>query len=336
MSLDLKYAIEASVFWPPADRVVSSGYKESVDEQDIYKLVKSVEGVDGVELYLPYDFQDVKEMKKIITSNGLLVSAVGIGNFGEAKWKHGSSTAYDESVRRQAMDISKRTVDAAAELGAGVVVFWPAHDGYDYYFQTDYQRKWDMLVEDLAELAAMNKKIVIGIEYKPKEPRTHQIVPNASKALKLSKDTGRENVGVIMDIGHSILAGENPAEEAVYLMNENRLVHLHSNDNYGDWDYDMIPGSVHFWEHIELFYWLNKLGYKGWINFDICPFREDAVKACTLAINHTKKMVDFARRLDDSIIDKIIGENDALAAQDYLWTTLFPVDRVPATRTDSG
>jgi len=323
MPLNLKYAIEASVFWPPADRVVSSGYKESIEAKDVYTLVKLVEGVDGVELYFPYDFQDVTSMKKIVQDKGLRVSAVGIGNFGEAKWQHGGSTSFDPVVRKAAMDVSKKTVDAASELGAGVVVFWPAHDGYDYYFQTDYQRKWDMLVEDLAELAARNQDITIGIEYKPKEPRTHQIISNAAKALRLSKETGCDNVGVIMDIGHSILAHENPAEEAVYLMNQKRLVHLHSNDNYADWDYDMIPGSVHFWEQIELFYWLNKLGYAGWINFDICPFREDAVKACSLSIRHTKKMVDFAQKLEDSVIEKVIADNDSLAAQEYLWKNLF-------------
>jgi sugar phosphate isomerase/epimerase len=322
MSFRIKYAIETSVFWPPSDRVVS-GYKESVDEKDVYKYVKSVEGVEGVELYFPYDFKDVSKMKKIINDNGLMVSAVGIGNFGEAKWQNGSSTSYDNKIRNEAMDISKKAIEAASELGAKVVVFWPAHDGYDYLFQTDYQRKWDMLVEDLTNLASVNKDINIGIEYKPKEPRTHQLVPNASKALKLSEDTGADNVGVIMDIGHSFLAHENPAEEAVYLMNRNRLVHLHSNDNYDDWDYDMIPGSVHFWQSIELFYWLIKLEYKGWINFDICPFREDAAKACTLSISHTKKLVEFAQKLNPVIMDKIIAQNDALSAQEYLWKLLF-------------
>ncbi|MFC1677785.1 sugar phosphate isomerase/epimerase family protein [Planctomycetota bacterium] len=323
MSLDLKYAIEASVFWPPSDRVVSSGYKKAINEDDVYKFVKSVEGVDGVELYFPYDFKDVGKMKKIIADNGLTVSAVGIGNFGEPQWQHGSSTSYDSKIRSHAMDLSKRTVEAASELGAKVVVFWPAHDGYDYFFQTDYQRKWDMLVEDLIQIASVNPDINIGIEYKPKEPRTHQLVPNASKALKLSEDTGMDNVGVIMDVGHSFLAHENPAEEAVYLMNRNRLVHLHSNDNYDDWDYDMIPGSVHFWQNIELFYWLDKLGYQGWINFDICPFREESVKACTLSIRHTKKLVEFAQKLDSAIMDKSIANNDALAAQEYLWKILF-------------
>ena len=323
MALSLRYAIEASVFWPPADRVVSTGYKESIDERDVYRFVKSVEGVDGVELYYPYDFEDVKEMKRVVMSENLSVSAVGIGTFGEAKWQHGAVTSYEKSIRKEAMDIAKRTVEAAKELGAEVVVFWPAHDGYDYYFQTDYQRKWDMMVESLRTMAAMSSEINIGIEYKPKEPRTHQIIPSASKALKLSEETGFKNVGVIMDLGHSFLAHENPSEEAVYLMNKNRLVHLHSNDNYSDWDYDMIPGSVHFWENIELFYWLNELGYKGWINFDICPFREDSIKSCTLSIRHTKKMVEFVQKIDSSLFKKFIAENDALSTQDYLWRLLL-------------
>jgi xylose isomerase len=323
MALSLKYAIEASVFWPPADRVVSTGYKKEIDEKDVYKFVKSVEGVDGVELYYPYDFEDVKEMKRVVANEGLLVSAVGIGNFGEAKWQHGAVTSYDREIQNEAMDLSKKTVEAASELGAKVVVFWPAHDGYDYYFQTDYQQKWDMIVESVCKLAEMNGDINIGIEYKPKEPRTHQIIPNSSKALKLSEDTGYENVGVIMDIGHSFLAHENPAEEAVYLMNKNRLVHLHSNDNYSDWDYDMIPGSVHFWENIELFYWLHELGYNGWINFDICPFREDSIKSCTLSIRHTKKIVEFVKKIETPVFERFIAKNDALAAQDYLWKLLF-------------
>jgi xylose isomerase len=323
MALNIKYAIEASVFWPPADRVVSTGYKKEIAEKDVYKFVKSVEGVDGVELYYPYDFQNAKEMRKIITDEGLSVSAVGIGNFGEAKWQYGAVTSYEDSIRKEAMDISKKSIEAAQLLGAKVVVFWPAHDGYDYYFQTDYQRKWDMLIESVCELAEMNSEINIGIEYKPKEPRTHQIIPNASKALKLSEDTGLKNVGVIMDIGHSFLAHENPAEEAVYLHSNKRLVHLHSNDNYADWDYDMIPGSVHFWENIELFYWLNKLGYEGWINFDICPFREDSVKSCTLSIRHTKKIVDLVKKIDSSKFEEFIAKNDALASQEYLWGLLL-------------
>ena len=323
MAIDLKYAIEATIFWPPADRVVPTGYKPKLAAKDIYPVIKRIEGCDGVELYYPYDFDDAKKMKRILTDLQLPVSAIGIGFFGEAKWQHGGITSFDRALRNEAIDISKRTIDAASELGAGIVVFWPGQDGYDYYFQTDYQKKWDLMVDGLRELAAMDRDMKIGIEYKPKEPRTHQIVPNAVKALKMSEDTGYENVGVIMDIGHSLIAKENPAEEAVYLINRKRLFHLHSNDNYNDWDYDMLPASVHLWENLELFYWLDQLGYKGWINFDICPFREESYDSCELSIHHTKKMVEYVQKLDIDGLKRSINNNDAIGSQQILWKALF-------------
>jgi len=323
MALKLKYAIEASIFWPPADRIVPGGYKKPVKPEDIYRLIRSVEGCEGVELYYPYDFDDVKKIKSVVEGEGLAVSAVGIGFFSEAKWQQGGVTSFDRAIRQEAMNISRRAIEAAGRLGAGIVVFWPGQDGYDYYFQVDYQKKWQLMVDALRALGHIDKNITIGIEYKPKEPRTHMLVPNAAKALKLAEDTGCANVGVIMDIGHSLLAHENPAEEAVYLFNRKRLVHLHSNDNYNDWDFDLLPASVHFWENIEFLYWLKRMNYKGWMNFDICPFREDSVKACSLSIRHTRKMVDFVNSLDDKIMDGLIAEHDALGTQEYLWKKLF-------------
>ena len=81
--------------------------------------------------------------------------------------------------------------------------------------------------------------------------------------------------------------------------------------------------SVHFWEYIEIFYWLYKLEYNGWINFDICPFREDAVKSCILSIRHTKKIIELVKKLDILELDKMILKNDALSAQEYIWKMLF-------------
>ena len=324
MSLNLKYAIEASVFWPPADRVVPGGYKKSIKEEDRYRLVKEVDGVDGVELYYPYDFTDVKKIKKILDNNGLPVSAVGAGIFGEEKWQHGGLTSDNKDIRDDTKRIAKEAMEAASELESENLVFWPAHDGYDYYLQTDYLKKWDLLVEGVRNIAQSNKKIKVGIEYKPKEPRTHQIIPNAVKALKLVKDTGQENVGVILDIGHSFIAKENPAEEAMHLLRENKLFHLHSNDNYSDWDYDLQPASVHFWENIEFFYWLNKLDYSGWINFDICPFRVNSTKSCTLSIRHTKKLVEFVKNIASEEFDRLISSGDTLSVQEFLWNKIFP------------
>lgn len=321
--MNLKFAIEASVFWPPADRVVASGYKEAVDGSKIYDLVRSVDGVDGVELYLPYDLEKPADVLPSLEKHKLAVSAVGIGNFAEARFQHGGVTSDTPAIRKESMELGIRAINAARELGAKTVVFWPAHDGYDYYFQTDYLKKHDLLRGALRDLASVAPDINIGIEYKPREPRTHQLVPNAAKALRLAETCGCDNIGVIMDIGHSILAGENPAEEASLLMRENKLFHLHSNDNYGDWDYDMVPASVHFWEQLELFFTLNRMNYSGWINFDICPFREESIEACTLSIRHTKKLIQLARSLEPEKLASFASSHNAMGAQRYLWEQIF-------------
>jgi xylose isomerase len=132
-----------------------------------------------------------------------------------------------------------------------------------------------------------------------------------------------DNVGIVMDIGHSFLCGENPAEEICYLMKEHKLFHLHSNDNYSDWDYDMLPGTVHFWENIEAYYWLNKLNYDGWINFDIFPTRIDALKSSNLCIENTKKIINFIKSLDDKKMERMIRDEDILDMQTYLWEKIF-------------
>ena len=106
-------------------------------------------------------------------------------------------------------------------------------------------------------------------------------------------------------------------------MNNNKLFHLHNNDNYADWDYDMLPGSVHFWENIEAYYWLHKLNYDGWINYDLFPTRLDAVESSRQAIAHTKLIIDFIRNLDNKKMDRMIQDENVLEMQAYLWEGLF-------------
>jgi Sugar phosphate isomerases/epimerases len=92
-----------------------------------------------------------------------------------------------------------------------------------------------------------------SLEYKPKEPRTHSTWARAADTLLVAKETGQANVGVTIDAGHSFVAGENVAEAAAVLSDFGRkLFHMHFSDNYRSWDDDMIVGSVHFAEFLEL------------------------------------------------------------------------------------
>jgi len=323
MSLKLKFSIGASVFWPPKDRTLSSGYKPDITREEIWGSFGKVEGLEGVELYYPADFDDPKEIKKVLDSQGIKVCSVGAIIWAPAKYQNGSVTSLDKNIRRDAIDISKRAMDMASELEASAFNFWPAQDGYDYYFQSDYLNKWDLLVEGVKEIASINPDMPFGIEYKAKEPRTHQIISNASNLVLLADDTGLDNVGATMDFGHSIICGENPAAEIVHLIRRNRLALLHNNDNYADWDHDMLPATAHFWENIEFFYWLKRMDYQGWINFDIFPVRFDAISASSLTIRNIKRIVDFVNDIEVEEFNNAVDSNEVLQTQEFLWKRLF-------------
>jgi xylose isomerase len=117
------------------------------------------------------------------------------------------------------------------------------------------------------------------VEYKLREPRTHCFVNSAAKVLLLLDGLG--DAGVLLDVGHSLAAGENVAEAVALLADHGKLDYLHLNDNYRSWDDDMMVGAVHLVEYLELVYWLRRVGYGGWLTLDVFPYREDGVRAST-------------------------------------------------------
>jgi xylose isomerase len=193
---------------------------------------------------------------------------------------------------------------------------WPGQDGYDYCFQADYVEAWKWLRDGLAACEKHTDRVRVLVEYKLKEPRTHCFVTNAAKVLLLLQ--GLDKVGVLLDVGHALAAGENIAEAAALLASHGKLDYLHLNDNYRSWDDDMMVGSVHLVEYLELAYWLKRLGYKGWLTLDIFPYREDGVRAATQC---REWMAAFFRAVDRVGADKfteVIRNADATISSDLV------------------
>jgi len=112
----------------------------------------------------------------------------------------------------------------------------------------------------------------------------------------------RPNVGVLLDVGHSLYAGENVAMSAALLQREGMLDLLHFNDNYGEWDWDMIPATIRFWELIELVFWLNETGYSGWNSIDISAPRSDAAQAVQHSVTNIQRLYRLVDRLDHDLL----------------------------------
>ncbi len=322
---ETKYKIGSGVtaFATLVDRFVPSGYCDGLPFERQLAEIAKIKGLRGLGFDYPYQFKDPVKLKGQLDNVGMELWTVELGLYPDRKWKLGTLTSPDPAIRREAIRMCKDGLDAAAELKAVDVLLWPGQDGYDYPFQVDYLKAWDWLVEGLIELAEHRPDVLIAVEYKPKEPRTHLHVNTAGTLLYLLKCVDKPNLGATIDLGHSLFAGEGPAEAVAMLAREGKIFQVHVNDNYRDWDHDLIPGSVSFWESLEFMYWLRRVGYDGWYGMDIYPYRENGPAALQMCVRNTERLLDMAGKLLESDLSLAHAKADALLAIQIVWDAVL-------------
>lgn len=282
----MKFAIILGNLGNTCDRFLSSGYKEVQSTEEMFSQAASIDGVGGMELVGNWDIttQNVKEMGKLLEDHNMKLVSIIPDHSLQRMWGRGAFTSRDPKIRQKAVEHTKEMMDILDELGGELINIWPGQDGYDYPFQGNFDEAYDQFVEGIRECASYKKHVKIALEYKAKEPRIFCYLARSADTLLVAQETGMENVGVTVDVGHALVAGENVAEAVYRLMRAGKLFHMHFNDNYTAWDDDMIVGSVHTVAFIELLYWLNKLGYSGWYSMDQYPYREDGREALNQSI----------------------------------------------------
>jgi xylose isomerase len=320
MKTELKLASNLCPFSTLRDRFVSSGYTKGYAFNKQLELMSKVKGIDGVALGYPGHFQKGINVRKTLANHGLKLATLDTDIYTEARFKNGSLTNRDPAIRRAAIERAKQTMDAAAEVGAPDINLWPGHDGFEYFFQGHYADAWKWMMEGLEEIADHNPSMPIGIEYKCKEPRANIYLANMGKALMVVNKINRPNLGITLDVGHSLGALENPAECATLAFMEGRLQQIHLNDNYRDWDHDLIPGAVNVWDLIEFFFWVRKLGYAGWMCADIYPYREDdGSEVVKRTVQACQKSWRVAGRLLELKVETLLQQGRHLEIMRHLW-----------------
>ncbi len=305
------------------DRYLPAGYRESLTFEEQLRLAKETEGLDSIALDYPMQFDDPVALQGLLDRYGLEIALVELGIYGEKKWKLGSFAANDPRTRREAVNVAKRGLDVAAELGVGEVLLWPGQDGFEYPFQADHDRVWGYLIDGIGEVAEHRSDVRIGVEYKPKEPRTRCFVDSAAKTVLLCETIGLPHVGVTVDLGHSLAAHENPGQAVALCGRYERLFMVHVNDNYGDWDSDLLVGQVNLWLSLEFFYWLAKLGYDDWYVMDFFPYREDGRRALEQCIRNTRRLAAMAERLRHGRLEEMQAGDDPVGISEMLWEEMI-------------
>ena len=276
-------------------RYVGEGYKPYMPFEERVRVISKLSGVTGLEITYPNDAnaESWPRIKPLLDELGLSITAMGVELVCDKEWKDGSLSSANEAVRLRSIALVKDAMQFAKSIGVKTINLWLGQDGFDYVFQTDYATAYKNLVASIRECALSEPAVNLGLEYKVSEPKMSCLLQNAGMALLCASDTGCDNVGVTLDVGHSFNAGENPAEIASILMAKGKLFHVHLNDNYRIADDDLPVGTVHWPQYFEFFYWMNELGYDGWYTLDLYPYRDDPGAACEASLRFVNGAFHF-------------------------------------------
>ncbi len=303
-----RYATGTWIYGTVGDRYILSGYRQGLPIEERVKKISQIEGISGIEMIYPADFEPgVQKVAEIVKECGLDCAIVGVDLTGDPTWQYGTFSSPDLEVRSRAVELTMKTIEAADALGAPAINIWPGEDGYDYPFQVDYRQNWERFKKCVIEVASQRPDKKICLEYKLREPRARSLISTADSAGLMCSEIGLSNVGVTIDVGHALQAKENIAESLSLLSRLGVLFHVHLNDNYGDWDDDMMVGSVRLIEFLEMVYYLKTLSYDGWLSIDVYPYREDPAQVVEGSIKVLEKMDGVLERFG---LDKISSSLD--------------------------
>ena len=308
-----RFAFIAGALCQSGDRYLRTGYKErTLTVPEVIRLMGARGGVRGVEIHYRgnEDAAYTGELKAAMAEANVVPTFVDTWTYGEAKWRYGSLSAPDAATRRDALARCMATVDFARQLGATGVSLWLGQDGFDYAFQTDYAAQWQHLVDSLSALCDHAAGMPIALEPKPREPRNRSLIDNVQTALLLRAECERDNLGITLDTGHALAGGQGVGPSIMLAVRHGALYNLHTNDNYGLWDDDMIVGAVRLNEALETFYLLAKYGYAGYISVDIFPYRENAIDAVAESVAAMRDYVRVVEKLGVAGIDALIAAGD--------------------------
>lgn len=325
-----RYSVILGNLGNTCDRFLPTGYKEKLPVAELVAQAASIPGIQGLELVGTWDVTEgnVDTMRALLRRHRLDCVAIIPDLFSQKRWGSGSFAAKDALVRRQALDETRAVCRIAERLGCGLINLWLGQDGFDYPLQADYRRERTWLAEGIGRVAAEFPRLRFALEYKMMEPRTHSFLARAADtlllALDISRATGLDNVGVCVDVGHSLMAHENVAEAAVLLQRHgDRLFHMHFNDNYRGWDDDMIVGSVHLVEYVELLFWLRETADVGWYSMDQYPYREHGARAVAESVALLRSLDALLTPTAMREIRALIDSGDATASTRWFREKLF-------------
>ena len=300
---------------------------EFAQKLELYKKL----GFDGVQFHdddaVP-DMNDLSpeqmvrkagQMKLILDDKGLAAEFVAPRLWEDPRTIDGGYTSNDPSLRKYAIERSKRSIDIANALGTDLLVLWLAREGTYIREAKDSRAATEQIIEAINEMLAYDPGIRICIEPKPNEPMDQAYIPTTGHALALAQECmDPDRVGVNIESAHAILAGLDPSDEMGFALAFNKLWTVHLNDQNGlKFDQDKSFGSVDLRRAFNQVWILdqNHYGTRGeYVGLDVKAMRTQkdgqATKHLRNSLEIFKKLLDISRNIDGGIVQRCRQERD--------------------------
>jgi xylose isomerase len=286
--------------------------------RDYVERQATIPGLTCVDFNYPQHFDEswtVGEAREALENSGLVAGAVCLRY--PSEFARGAMNHPDPAMRREAIGMTKRAAEAALQLGCREVVIWSAYDGYDYPFQVNYDDKWDQMVGAFRELCDGYPSIRFSLEFKPTDENTRFFtVPSTGAALLFVQMVDRPNMGLTLDVGHMLMAGENPGQSVALVGRFGKLFGIQLNDGYTRLAAEdgLMFGSCHPAMALEVMHQLHRTRFDGHLYFDTFPQRTDPVLEATYNIRQARRYWDAACALDGARLDVVANGHDAVGA----------------------
>ncbi|MBN2641867.1 MAG: hypothetical protein JXR78_09450 [Victivallales bacterium] len=233
-------------------------------------------------------YKKLRAIKTILDDAGVSIHASICNLHGNSLFRDGGLCNPDPEIRRLAALKVERTLRIGQFFGAKYFVYWVARDGFEVPVTTQWDKVYDWLADGLNHVTAyinakgMSNYIGATIEPKPNEPRGQMFLPTSGHAVgfiygKLNKP---EFWGINPELlQHESMALLNAVMTVSYLCSMDKLKFLHFGSQIKaqfDNDFPPLIGPEGLKETVFMFYALNKIGWKGVVEFDCHMLRAEA------------------------------------------------------------
>jgi xylose isomerase len=265
--------------------------RPQLNPNQLADLLGSVGGVYGVNFHdndlVPIDAspakrsQIIKDFKKALKDNGLVVSMVSCNLFSDPIFKDGAATSGDANVRAYSLQKTIAAMDLGAEFGAKTYVFWGGREGSETDAAkdpTDAIKRLRDTVNFMCEYSMdQNLGYRFALEAKPNEPRGHIYLATTGNYLAFIETLDYpELVGVNPEVAHESMAGLNFTHHVAQALEAGKLFHIDLNDQEpGRYDQDFRFGAANIKQAFFLVKLLLDHNYVNPLHFDAHAYRTE-------------------------------------------------------------